>query len=195
MNGEPKRVYLLLHGYLLDGKYMSREFEYFFGDDSLVICPNGPFLVPVKKGEKYFPKFAWYFFDPVAKSYYINYDPGAKYLNDILTEFNSMKLPVTIVGYSQGGYLAPRVANFCEEVDQVISIASIFRPDRFEINPDVEYVQINSTNDLVVSSSEAIEEGKVMKNLGANYHLEILQRPGHRIDAEYKETLKGFLKN
>ena len=192
--GTPKRVYLLLHGYLLDGKYMNDEFSDVFEEDSLVISPNGPFLVPVKKGEKYFPKFAWYFFDPIKKNYYIDYDPGAKYLRDILSEFNPTKLPVTVIGYSQGGYLAPRVANYCPEVDQIISIASVFRPDRFKINPKVSYVQINSKNDVVVNSSEAFSEGEKMKSLGAMYDLTLLENPGHRIDSEYKSVLKSKLK-
>lgn len=193
--GEPSRIYVLLHGYLLDGSYMMKEFSGLFQEGAHIVSPNGPFLVPVKKGEEYFPKYAWYFFDPIKKSYYINYDPGAKYLSDILINLNPKKLPVTIIGYSQGGYLAPRVANFCPEVDQIISIASVFRPDRFDIRSEVEYVQINSESDLVVDFSEAVREGEIMKAQGADYKIELLQEPGHRITNVYKDTVLKFLKN
>lgn len=188
--GSPKRIYLLLHGYLLDGSYILNEFKSLFNKDCLVIAPNGPFLVPVKKGERYSAKYAWYFFDPHTKNYYINYDPAAKYLRDIIQKFNTHKLPVTVIGYSQGGYLAPRVANFCKEVDQVISLASVYRPNRFEIMPGVSYSQINSKADLVVSYSQALEQGEIMKERGANYTISLIENSGHRIDDEYKKLLK-----
>lgn len=195
IKGKPKRIYLLLHGYLLDGKYMIDEFRDSLGDNCMIIAPNGPFLVPVKKMEKYKAKYAWYFFDPGTKSYYVNYDPGAKYLGDLLEIYNTDNLPVSVIGYSQGGYLAPRVANYSSSVDQIISIASVFRPKLFEINKSVEYRQINSKGDLVVEFENAKSAASEMVELGANYRLKILERSGHRIDDEYKKTLQEFLKN
>lgn len=192
--GTPKRIFLLLHGYLLDGAYLLNELKDTLPTDSLIIAPNGPFLVPVKKGERYSAKYAWYFFDPHTKDYYVNYDPAAKYLTAVLEKYNSEKLPVSIIGYSQGGYLAPRVANFCKEVDQVISLASVFRPERFDIMPNVSYSQINSKGDLVVSMSEAIDEGEIMKERGAQYTLDFLENSGHRLDEHYKELLKLRIK-
>ena len=191
--GNPKRVYLLLHGYLLDGKYMIDELRETLGDDCLIVAPNGPFLVPVKKNERYKAKYAWYFFDPVEKTYYVNYDPGAKYLNEVLNIYNKDSLPVTVIGYSQGGYLAPRVANFCKDVDRVISIASVLRPKLFDVEKDVDYFQINSKGDLVVDFQDAVESGEEMKTLGARYVLKALEDSGHRIDEVYKETLRTLL--
>lgn len=193
--GVPKRIFLCLHGYLLDGAYMVKEFSDMLGDDCLIISPNGPYLVPVKKGEEYFPKYSWYFFDPIKKNYYINYDPAADFLGQVLRHFNTHDLPVSILGYSQGGYLAPRVANYDKNIDQVISLASVYRPDRFEIEPHVEYNQINSKSDLVVDYKDAQEESLEMLKKTKKYCLTLIEASGHRIDKSYKEKLALILKS
>lgn len=192
--GTAKQIFLCLHGYLLDGAYMLKEFGDKLGEDCLIICPNGPYLVPVKKDEKYYPKFSWYFFDPIKKNYYINYDPAAKLLASVLDHFNSRNLPVTVIGYSQGGFLAPRVANYNKNVNRVISLASIYRPDRFEIEADVDYFQINSKDDLIVDYKDAQSESLKMLEKTSKYSFNLIENVGHRIDATYHKEFQKILK-
>ena len=189
----PKRIYLLLHGYLLDAKYILETLLETLPEDSLIIAPNGPFLVPVKKKEVYKSKYAWYFFDPRVNNFYVDFEPAAVYLKKILENYNTEKLPVTVIGYSQGGYLAPKLANLVPEVDTIIGLACAFRSKRFEYMPSVVYHQINSASDLIVDLEGAKEEFlKLTKSGNTGQFLE-LKGSGHRIDNNYLEKLKELL--
>ena len=42
----PKQVLLLLHGYMLDGKFMYDVLKQYLPEDALIIAPNGPFHTP-----------------------------------------------------------------------------------------------------------------------------------------------------
>jgi predicted esterase len=191
--GTPKRVYLLLHGYLLDGKYLLDTLKDTLPEDSLIIAPNGPFLVPVKKNERYKTKFAWYFFDPHKQNFYIDFEPASHYAKKVLDTYNTQKLPVTIIGYSQGGYLAPRIGNADTLVDSVIGMACAFRSSRFEFNEKIKYSQINSRSDLVVDFEGALSEFEKIKEKGNLGEFYTLNDSGHRIDKFYLEQLKTIL--
>lgn len=189
----PKRVFLLLHGYLLNGEYILKTLKDSLPDNSLIIAPNGPFLVPVKKNEGYKAKYAWYFFDPAQKNFYVDFEPGGKYLKNILERYNTSNLPVTVIGYSQGGYLAPRVANHIKEIDTIIGLACVFRNNRFEFNEQVSYSQINAKNDLIVDINGAKEEfSKLSEQKNKGQFIE-LENSAHRLDDDYFIALKSLI--
>jgi predicted esterase len=184
----PKRIYLLLHGYMLDGKFMMDTLEQYLPKDSLIISPNGPFIVPHKKGESFFAKYSWYFFEPKQKKFFVSYEPAAKYLSELLDSID-LKLPVTVIGYSQGGFLAPKVAEFCTRIDQVIGLACIFRPKLFT-KRDIEYSQIHSIEDGIVSPIDAESE---FKNLNSSGKFIKIENIGHKLGPVYFKKLKSLI--
>jgi predicted esterase len=157
-------------------------------EDSLIISPNGPFLIPYKKGEEFFPRYSWYFFDSQKKHFYIDFNPAAKMLNEMLEQI-APDLPVTVIGYSQGGYLAPKIAEFNSNVKKVIGMACTFRNERFE-EQDIEYHQIHSKVDLVVDHIESVKEFNKLKRPGSYTELE---DAGHKLSPAYFEALKKIL--
>lgn len=186
-------VYLLLHGYLLDGGYIYKKLKETLPKDALILAPNGPFLVPFKKGEAYLPKFAWYFFDPSLKTFYINYEPAAEYIKTIIDKYNPHKKPVNIIGYSQGGYLSPKVAEAIPEVKRVIGLACVFRNTKFEYRSDVTYHQIHGNNDLAVEMSGALEEWNILKDKGNQGKFIELDEVGHKLNSEFFTALESLL--
>jgi len=193
IKGNPKRIFLLLHGYLLDGSYLLRTLRETIPNNSLILAPNGPFPVPVKKKDGFVPKYAWYFFDPLKKNYYINFDPASIFLKDVVEKYNPKKLPVTIIGYSQGGYLAPKVAELILEVDSVVGLACTFRNERFEVRAEVQYHQINSKADLIVDYPQSQEEFTKLKERGNQGQFISLKEAGHKIDECYLKELSTIL--
>lgn len=187
----PKRIIVLLHGYLLDGEFMLKKLESSLPKDALIISPNGPFLVPQKKGEEYFDKYSWYFFDPIKKSFYINYEPAALFLKNLIEKLNPNNLPVTIIGYSQGGFLAPKVAEVTPNVDSVLGLACIFRNERFKIKENIKYSQIHGEADLVVPLDQALAEWDLMEQ---KHDFTILKDTGHRIDQDFLSSIVKFSK-
>jgi predicted esterase len=184
----PKEVILLLHGYMLDGKFMFDTFQKHLQADKLIIAPNGPFLIPYKKGDEFFPRYSWYFFDSQKKHFYIDFTPAASMLNNMLEKL-APNLPVTIIGYSQGGYLAPKVAEFNSNVTKVIGMACTFRNERFE-EQNIDYNQIHSKADLVVDYKESVSEFNKLKKPGRYIELE---NEGHKLSPAYFEALKKIL--
>jgi predicted esterase len=191
--GVPKRIYLLLHGYLLDGDFILNTLKHKIPDNSLVIAPDGPFLVPYKKRDRFFAKYAWYFFDTATKNYYINFSPAGEYLTKVMSNYNPDKLPITVIGYSQGGYLAPSVANHLAEVDSVIGIACVFRNERFSFRKEVNYHQVNSDTDLIVGIDGAKEEFEKVKSEGNNGQFIELTGIGHKLNPEYLNALEELI--
>lgn len=181
------RIYLLLHGYSLDGSFMFHKISQKLPDDSLIIAPNGPFLVPIKSKDKdeFLARYAWYFFDPFKKNFYINYLPGANYLKNILQHYNPQSAPVTIIGYSQGGYIAPKVAELDSSIDKVIGLACVFRHKKFQYQSSVIYHQIHGDNDSIVNCSGAHEEFIFLKNKGNTGKFVTLPTIGHKLQNEY----------
>lgn len=190
---KPKRIYVLLHGYLLDGEFMFKKLSSIIPEDGIIVAPNAPFPVPVKKKEHFSPGYAWYFFDPSKKTYYINYDPAAYFMRNFLSRIWPFDLPITIIGYSQGGYIAPKIAEVVPNVDTVIAMASTFRNNRFEYRQDVTLHQIHSPHDLVVDYDEAKQEFDQLTLRGNSGEFITLNEAGHKLDQEYKEALQKLI--
>ena len=182
------QIILALHGYQLNGEFIfKRLIRHLDLSKTLLICPNAPFLVPMKKEDGFKAGYSWYFFDPKTRNFYINYDPSAKLMHDLIEKININKVPVHIMGYSQGGYLAPRVAELNEHVTKVIGISCIFRSNRFVIKDNCEYSQIHGSNDEVVSYSEGKEEFLKLGLKPENFHSVETE---HILDQKILEKLK-----
>jgi len=189
----PKRIILLLHGYKLNGEFLYDTFIKIMPEDSLVIAPNGPFIVPVIKKESFSAGYAWYFFDPMKKHFYINYDPAAEYLKKMMQELNPNKLPITIIGYSQGGYLAPKVAEICPNVKSVIGVNCVFRSTKFTFKPEIQYHQIHGEIDLIVEPQGAEEEFNKLQTLGNTGSFTLLPEEGHKLSPRFMDPVAKCL--
>lgn len=187
------RVYVLLHGYMLDGHFMFEKLKNFLPENSLIISPNGPFLVPQKKQDKFLAKFSWYFFDPAKKTFYINYEPAAQYVKDIISKYNPDKKPVTLIGYSQGGYLSVKIAELVQEVDCVIGMACVYRNAKFEFHESKVFHQIHGDNDLIVQIDGALEEWATLKKRGNTGKFIELCDTGHKLGNEFTGALKDLI--
>lgn len=190
---KPRRIYVLLHGYLLDGEFMYKKLLDCIPEDGLVVAPNAPFPVPVKKDNQFTPRYAWYFFEPHKKVYYINYEPAAYFMRSFLQRIWPFDLPVTLIGYSQGGYIAPKIAEIVSEVDTVIGMACCFRNSRFEYRQDVTLHQIHAPHDLVVEYDEAKREFDQLTLRGNNGSFITLENAKHKLVDEYKIELTKLL--
>lgn len=166
-NEDYDKVVLLLHGFQLNGYFMYKRFAPLFDEKTKVISPNAPFIIPLQKGNDWEARYSWYYYHSQKKNFYINYEPAANWLKELTCQFNQKKAPVTIIGYSQGGYLAPKAAELIEECDKVIGINSVFRSERFEFKDRVQYNQINGSLDKVVSPEEAKQEFGTLISKGA----------------------------
>jgi predicted esterase len=182
------RILLALHGYQLNGEFIFKRLTRHLNlKSTLLLCPNAPFLVPIKKGEDFHAGYSWYFFEPKTRNFYINYEPSAKLMCEFVNQNNPNKVPVDIIGYSQGGYLSPKIAELCSETEKVIGLSCIFRRNRFLIKENCEYIQIHGNKDQTVNYDEAKEEFEHLGLDSNNFHKVATE---HLLDTKLLEKLK-----
>lgn len=144
-------VYLLLHGFGQRAKRLYRQWGGLFQESDCLIIPNAPFPMPRKKtdpetGQSYYqiPR-AWYFYNNLKDEFLIDYEFPSLLLSNFMHELNLEKNPLCIIGYSQGGYLAPFVGAKLKQTKHVIGVNCRFRedllPDKLDFRLDAFHAQ------------------------------------------------------
>lgn len=164
-------VLLLLHGFNERAKRMLRSLQGHLPDDVDILAPNAPFPLPFKVREASPPYYrvghAWYFFDDLKEQFYIDYQYPADWLLSLLTHLKLHHRPIIVIGYSQGGYLAPFIAEKLENCLGVISLNARFREDLMRPTaPPYPLYSINGEDDDKVDPHKAEQSFKLLQKRG-----------------------------
>lgn len=189
----PSQVILLLHGYDERGKRIFRKLLPFLPKDALIIAPNGPFPLPRDKQDRLDFGFAWYFYDRHIKDYYINHDLPKFWLKEVLKKKNPAKLPVTIIGFSQGGYLAPLVGYEIPETDLVIGIGCEFRNSLIKQECPFPLEGIHGKEDPIIQADWSLNEKKILNERGIHCEVRLIENASHEINKDIGEAVKDIL--
>lgn len=189
----PTQVYLLLHGLNERGKRIYRKLLSVLPKDALILAPNAPFPVQRLREGRTTYGHSWYFYDKHEQRYFVNQDLAKYWLRDLLHMENPAGLPVTIIGFSQGGYLAPLVGKMIPETKLIIGIACEFRASLIEEPPPCPLVAIHGDADEIVKESSARTEVEKLKerNICVDFHS--VKDAGHEINAEVAVKVKILL--
>jgi len=193
----PSRLVLLLHGYTLAGPWMLSkcgpalppELE----KNSVILAPNAPFPIPEKTKDGYKVGFSWYFYDPAIDDYFIDMKVACRFLIEMIRKLGFENLPVTIIGFSQGGYLAPFVAQEVPKVDHIIGIACQFLNEELELNAQIRMDQIHGANDDTVDPLRARKSHDALTKSGIKGEFYLLPGVGHRFSHEVQTRLTSLL--
>ena len=189
----PKSVTLLLHGYNERGLRIFRKIRKYLPKDTYVIAPNGPFPLPrIKPGRIDFG-YAWYFYDAFTKTYLVDQSLVIGLLTELLRKANPEGLPVTIIGFSQGGYLAPLVGYAEKNTNHVIGIGCEFRTRFFQSLPNFTLDAIHGEVDPMVSHENARAEIASLAGQGIHVAWHPLPEVKHEIGPEVGSTIKKIL--
>lgn len=192
----PKSVTLLLHGYNERGLRIFRKIRKYLPHDSYVIAPNGPFPLPRIKPNRIDFGYAWYFYDAFTQTYLVDQTLVIGLLTDLLRQANPEGLPVTIIGFSQGGYLAPLIGYAEKNTKHVIGIGCEFRTRFFQNHPDFTLDAIHGEVDPMVSYEHAQAEIASLagKGIKVTWHLlpEIKHEIGHEVGITIKKILEQY---
>lgn len=192
---QAKSIVLLLHGYADQALNILEKFENLFDDSTFVIAPNGPFPLPKKRQSGLLLRYAWYFFDPYTKRYHIDYEFPSQLLFELLKSINTNLLPLTIIGHSQGGYLAPFVAQKIAETIGIVGIACSFKHQLLKDNLDFSLVGIHSKDDHLVdfdSAKEDFNSAEKKSKIGGTFFS--LDHQGHDITPEVVAIVRDVVK-
>lgn len=188
----PQEVILLLHGLGERGKRIFRKLLPFLPKEALIIAPNGPFPIQRNKQHKVEFGHSWYFYDKIEKKYFINQDMAKIWLRDLLKIENPRSLPVTIIGFSQGGYLAPLAGKEITETKLVIGLACEFRTTLIQEKLPFEMIAVHGEEDEIIPPSMAKNEIALLKDFGINVDFHSV-KGGHEITSEMGKVVQEIL--
>ena len=138
---------------------------------------------------------SWYFYDKFEQKYFINQDLAKFWLRDLLRIENPRNLPVTIIGFSQGGYLAPLAGNVICETKLIIGLACEFRTTLIQKKPDFPLVAIHGEDDGVVTMGSALAEIEKLKTQEIAVDFHSVSETGHEISVVMGEKVKTILES
>lgn len=185
---EAKEVILLLHGLSERGRRIYRKLFPYLPPEAIILAPNAPYPLPTVKTDRMDYGYTWYFFDRFTREYYIPMDVAISSLLAILKIENPQNLPVTIIGFSQGGYLAPVLSRQIPLVKKVIGIGCEFKPNLVGANFTHPLYAIHGENDSIILPEEAQAH---LENLECQWHL--IPETGHEINSLVGMKIKEIL--
>lgn len=187
-------VVLLLHGLGERGKRIFRKLLPYLPEKALILAPNGPFPIQRNKEGRLDYGHSWYFYDKFEKKYFINQDLAKYWLRDLLQLENTKKLPVTIIGFSQGGYLAPLAGNEIPETKLIIGLACEFRTALIPEPLPFPLFAIHGEQDEIVTLESAKREIDLLSKIQIPVELHVVQGK-HEINSEMGAIVKRILEN
>ncbi len=189
----PREVILLLHGLGERGKRIFRKLLPYLPADALVLAPNGPFPLPRQKEKQLDFGHSWYFYDKFEQKYFINQDLAKFWLRDLLKIENPTALPVTIIGFSQGGYLAPLAGKEIKETKLIVGLACEFRTTLIHEKLPFPMVAVHGDKDEIVTSKSALNEIEKLRALDINVEWHSVPEAGHEITTSMGQLVGKIL--
>lgn len=180
----PRSIVLLLHGYNERGLRIFRKLRRFLPHDSHIVAPNGLFPIPRAKPDRLDFGYAWYFYDKFTQTYSVDQTLCVGLLKKLLEQVNPENLPVTVIGFSQGGYLAPLLGFAEPRIKNVIGIGCEFKSRFFEAAPSFSLSAVHGSGDPLVSAVHAQHEIELLREKGIVVDWHLIEGVKHEISNE-----------
>lgn len=191
----PRCLILLLHGLDERGLRIYRKLVRYLPADAHIIAPNAPFPLPRLKADRMDFGYTWYFYDKFTQSYEVDQTLALSLLKDLLNQANPDQLPVTVIGFSQGGYLVPLVGYQNPMVCRVIGIGCEFRTHFFTEWPNFKLNALHGAEDNIIPPQNAQKEIESLKEMGINVSWNLIPGTRHEITAACGEVVKSLLES
>ncbi len=185
---------ICLHGYGQSGEKFYNSIASILPKNAKVLIPNGPFPLPGKARTAEALGHAWYFYDAKSDEYYVSYDIAVGLIVKLIDHFNLTSCEKTILGYSQGGYLAPFLAQELTNLKNIVSINGSFRIDKMKQGKEEFVVHaINGADDDIVDPLQAQQKHAQLDIFQRRGDFHLLPDTHHRINKDVLAVLKNYL--
>jgi predicted esterase len=188
-----REMFLLLHGFNERGRRIYRKLLPYLPEQANILAPDGPFPMPRIKEQRMEFGHAWYFFNRLERKYYVDQELARDWLSKLVRQKNPGQLPLTIIGFSQGGYLAPLAGLDIPQTRLVIGIGCEFKDYLIKQRCSFPLEAIHGTSDEVVSLTDAKAEVEKLRARGMScgWH-EVVA--GHEITQDVGRRVKELIK-
>jgi predicted esterase len=192
----PKEAFLLLHGLSERGRRIYRKLYSALPEGCIVMAPNGPYPMPKVKEDKMYMGYAWHIYDKIQNRYVIDKTWSINCLKEIVKISNPDKLPLTIIGFSQGGYLGWEAGLEIPETKLMIGLGCEFRSVLFKTKPSFPLVAIHGSDDPVIKVEKSHAEVLTLRDMGIHCDWYQIEGTTHEISTgvvnQVKEVLKQY---
>lgn len=192
-NEEDQRVYLFLHGYGENAEVFYKRTLKSFTPQHRSLFLNGIFPIPTIRQDIVLYQYAWYFYNPVENKYFIDFNAPVESIQKLLAQIIPSDKKLTIIGYSQGGYLAPFLAAALPNADHVIVINASIREDFLGNNLNFKLDQIHGEEDDRVDYQIARERFEKLKTRLPSSTWHSLPQQDHKLSDEILKALEKTL--
>jgi predicted esterase len=190
---EPRECFLLLHGLTERGRRIYRKLVNALPESAIIVAPNGIFPAPRIKENKMDMGYAWYIYDRFEAKYVIDKKMAISWIKEILKQTNPDRLPLTIIGFSQGGYLAPQLAQEIPETKLVIGIGCEFRSSLITGPVNFPLEGIHGEKDAIITPESSETEIKKLKDRGIKANWTSVKEASHEINTDVANAVKEIL--
>lgn len=175
---------VLLHGYQDHAYSMLKRLSWAEREDLpfQILASNAPFPVPVWAAGGFKEAYSWYFRDTSRGLTLVPPQTTAARVAKLIKDLGYENTKKVIVGFSQGGYLAPYLAKATPEVRAIIGLGSGYTPEHYEDLKPISVHAIHGSEDKVIDLPRAQSDHASLLSRGfsGSFHIE----PGldHRVD-------------
>lgn len=188
-----KRVYLLLHGFNERAKNAVRRWQESLPEGACYIAPDAPYPLPEKREGFWRIGHAWYFYDSFKEEYYITPVVSAQILAS-LTQKLCPDAKITVIGFSQGAYLAPYLPIETNQCDQVILMNGLIRSDMVSRVSDVSYEVFNATKDPYVDFQKSRKHTEAFAKESNQVNFHTIESDSHEVTDEHLQLLRRIIR-
>lgn len=200
-SGEVRELILLLHGFAETGERMFRKIQQALParllEHALLIAPNALFPMPHKTETGYIATYSWYFYEPGADDYFIDTRSATEFLAEGIRAHGAWDLPKRLIGFSQGGFLAPIAATALPHVRHLVGIGCEYLVDEIPgVLPDsVPYRvdAVHGSRDKSVDPIRARQSHARLIAAGVAGSFVMVEGSGHRIDDPIRNAVRVAL--
>jgi predicted esterase len=144
-----QKLLIFLHGYTDSASaFLRRAFDQSSTFD--ILAPNAPFPVPVRGDQGFKEAYSWYFEEHSTQTLLIPKKVTVQILKDLITSLDLVDQPKIIIGFSQGGFLAPVLAHELKNVEKIIGIGCSYREESYAPLSNVKVYGIHGSEDSIV---------------------------------------------
>ncbi|WP_164848267.1 hypothetical protein [Halobacteriovorax sp. HLS] len=189
------KLVILLHGFAQSAQEISTELLESIPEGFDVLIPNGPFPIPKITPEKVIERYAWYFYNRHSNSYKIDYNFSASLISKLIDELDYKDTEKLIIGYSQGGYLSPFLAQELTNVSLVLGLCCTIKWQFLPEKLNFPLIQIHGKEDLMVDYKNSFEHYSIIKQRLPNSSYIVVEDEGHRLKDPFKREIEKILLN
>ena len=191
-NDQPLLIFL--HGFGETFGHLLRHFKHKIPKDYGILAVNGIFPLPEKKFDspEWKVRFCWYFYDSAKKEYFINQRYPAEVLSNLIKELNLEKYSKSIIGYSQGGYLAPFLGAEIQNVQTCIAVNAEYKTQLLPEKLNFSLINICGKDDDIVDPINCQNSHQIMISRGNNGVFEFVENCGHSINEQMAQTILKY---